>query len=108
MVSCLSYRCEFGVLNTCYGEGDLELYEGDPGLTIEGWQSVPRISLRETTLKNNPKNDFFASRCQCTTKCTTASCSCKKRGVPQARSQGGSGGSNEPPFFCRNPVNAAC
>ena len=77
-LACLSYRCEFGVLNTYYGEGDLELYQGDPGLTIEGWQSVPRISLREAALKNNPKNDFFASRCQCTTKCTTASCSCKK------------------------------
>ena len=77
-----SFRCEFGVLNTCYGEGDLERYEGDLSLTTEDWESLPKLSLREAAMKSNPKNDFSASRCQCKTMCSTASCTCRKRGVP--------------------------
>ena len=69
------------MLKVCYGEGDLELYEGHIDLTVDKWKSAPLISLREAASRSNPKNEFVASRCGCKTKCATASCSCKSRGV---------------------------
>ena len=32
VLSLSTVRCEFGVLKNCYGEGDLELYEGSVDL----------------------------------------------------------------------------
>lgn len=40
-------RCDFGILKSCYGEGDLEKYEGDIRLNVQDWSTLPRISLRE-------------------------------------------------------------
>ena len=73
----------FGVLSTCFGEADLECYEGDLGLDAQDWKALTRLSLREAAIKSNPKNDFMVSRCQCKTKtsCTRNSCRCKKRGT---------------------------
>ena len=32
------YRCAHGVLKVCYGEGDLEPFQGGVNLTVEGWE----------------------------------------------------------------------
>ena len=33
-----TYWCEYGVLKNCFGEGDLELYEGSLDLEVENWE----------------------------------------------------------------------
>ena len=41
----LTNRYEFGVIQNCYGEGDLELYEGKLQLEATHWESAPVLSL---------------------------------------------------------------
>ncbi len=65
------YRSKHGVLKNCYGEGDMELYEGKLDLSVDGWQSSPVLSLREAAALLNPKNVFQAGRCNCQLGCTT-------------------------------------
>ena len=59
-------RCEFGVLKNCYGEGDLEVFEGSLDLETDSWRSLP---LREAARKINPQNDFHACHCNCKRGC---------------------------------------
>ena len=59
------YRSSFGVLKTCFGESDLELYCGSLSLTVDGWENDPLLSLREAAKKLNPINDFDVGRCNC-------------------------------------------
>ncbi len=40
-------RCQHGVLDKCYGEGDLEIYGGKLDFMVKGWIAVPSLSLRE-------------------------------------------------------------
>ena len=61
----LFQRCEFGVLKNCYGEGDLELYDGRFDLNVDGWKSMSVISLREAAILSNLKHDFIVGRCNC-------------------------------------------
>ena len=41
--------CKVGVLNTCYGAGDLELFTGSFELATEGWRTMPVISLKKSS-----------------------------------------------------------
>ena len=50
-------------MKNCYGEGDLELYDGRLNLKVDGWKSLPVISLREAAILANLRNDFIASHC---------------------------------------------
>ena len=70
------------MLRSCFGEGDLELYEGKLDLDAHGWKTMPVISLREASSLANPKNDFTAGRCSCKSGCKKCLCSCRKRGAP--------------------------
>ena len=36
--------CKVGVLNGCYGVGDLELFTGSFELAVEGWRKMVVIS----------------------------------------------------------------
>ena len=67
------------MLKNCFGEGDLELYEGSLELKVDDWRSLPAISLREAVILANPKNDFGC--CNCKTGCKKDLCSCRKRYV---------------------------
>ena len=40
-------RCEHGVVTTCFGEGDLEMYEGVVALSVKGWKNERVLSLHE-------------------------------------------------------------
>lgn len=62
-------RCEFGVLKNCFGEGDMELYEGKLDLKINDWESLPVLSLREAAIQASVKNKFHSGRCNCRTGC---------------------------------------
>ena len=48
-------RCSYGALKTCYGEGDLECFEGFLPLEVNGWENDKYISLREAAQLMNPK-----------------------------------------------------
>ena len=58
--ACTMYRlcCKVGVLNTCYGAGDLELFTGSFQFEVEGWRSMSAISLREAAKLQAPWNSF--------------------------------------------------
>ena len=76
-----SCRCEHGVLKTCYGEGDLEPFQGKLDLAVEGWKEKRVLSLREAAHLLNPKNEFQSSCCNCKTGCTSQRCICRKKGA---------------------------
>lgn len=75
-------RCEHGVLHNCCGEGDLELYSGKLDVSVEGWESAPRLSLREAARLQNPHNVFTSSTCNCKSGCTGKKCTCRQKRAP--------------------------
>ena len=74
-------RCQHGVLKVCYGEGDLEPFQGGLDLMVKGWQDERVLSLREAAHLLNPQNEFQSSCCNCKTGCTTQRCICQKKGA---------------------------
>ena len=75
-------RCEHGILAICYGEGDLELYEGKLELQVNSWNTAPVLSLREAAALSNPKNKIESSRCNCRSGCKTSHCACQRKNAP--------------------------
>ena len=61
---CNVYRCEHGVLASCYGEGDLEVYEGVLNMSTHNWESLPRISLREAAKSVQPPKCLLCIKMQ--------------------------------------------
>ena len=49
-----TYRFKFVILSTCFGEGDLESYEGTLGLHPKDWEALPKLSLREASHQEQP------------------------------------------------------
>ena len=78
--ACTMYHlcCKVGVLNTCYGAGDLEVFSGSFEFAVEGWRTMPVISLiREAAKLQAPWNSFTKHRCPCKSgRRNTKSCSC--------------------------------
>ena len=74
------YRSQYGVLEKCYGEEDLELFIGQLNLSVEGWKTNPRLSLRAAAMQLNPQNAFQGGFCNCKTGCKTKRCTCRKKG----------------------------
>lgn len=90
-------RCEYGVLKSCFGEGDLELYTGKLSLDVRDWRSLPVLSLREAALMANPRNEFHAGRCKCKMGCKQGTCSCKRKNAPcTSQCHGGRSCHNQP------------
>ena len=85
LIICYMYRSSFGVLKTCFGENDLELYPGSLPLTVDGWEKDPLLSLREAAKRLNPINDFDVGRCNCKGGCQDQRCACRKKGHPAHR-----------------------
>ena len=82
--ACTMYRlcCKVGVLNTCYGAGDLELFTGSFEFATEGWRTMPVISLREAAKLQAPWNSFTKNRCTCKSgRCNTKRCSCVRSNI---------------------------
>lgn len=75
------YRCEYGVLDHCFGESDLELFSGKLNLSVEGWEQSARVSLRVAAMQLNPRNAFHGGICNCKSRCKTKKCSCRQKGV---------------------------
>ena len=75
-------RCADGVLKLCCSEGELEPFEGQLNISMEGWEQAPVLSLREAAKLFNPNNEFHSSICHCKTKCGTQRCACRLKGVP--------------------------
>ena len=106
---CTLYTCtcrsSFGVLKTCFGEGDLELYRGSLPLTVEGWKKDPVLSLREAAKMLNPLNEFQVGRCNCKGSCRDQRCACRKRGSPcTSKCHQGTACSNCPPSPTDRPA----
>lgn len=73
--------CKVGVLNTCYGAGDLELFTGSFEFEVEGWRSMPVLSVREAAKLQAPWNSFTKNRCTCKSRCNTKRCSCVRNNI---------------------------
>ena len=76
------HRYSFGVLKTCFGESDLELYCESLPLTVDGWEKDHLISLREAAKKLNPINDFDVSHWNCKSRCQYQRCACCSKRSP--------------------------
>ena len=76
------FRCEYGVLDKCYGEGNLENYIGKLNLPLEGWKVLSRLSLREAARLFNSQNIFHGGTCNCKSHCKTRKCSCRQKDAP--------------------------
>ena len=101
----LVYRSSCGVLKTCFGESDLELYHGILPLTVEEWKKDPVLSLREATKKLNSPNEFEVGRCNCKSECQSLRCSCRKLGSPcTSKCHQGLSCSNCPPSQMDTPA----
>lgn len=74
-------RCDHGVLNVCYSPSELEEFVGCLNCSVEGWEDVSRVSLREAARKHAPWNAFVANACKCTTGCVTRKCRCMRQGI---------------------------
>ena len=75
-------RCKYGVLSTCFHAGNLESFSGTYNISVDGWESQPRISLREAARQQAPWNSFTKNRCNCQPgACDTRKCHCKKKGI---------------------------
>ena len=99
------YRSSFGVLKTCFGENDLELYPGSLPLTVDGWEKDPLLSLREAAKRLNPINDFDVGRCNCKGGCQDQRCACRKKGSPcTSKCHQGASCSNCPPSPSEKPA----
>ena len=59
--TCAMYRllCKSGVLNKCYSACDLEFFEGNVCLSVKGWQSSARVSIREASKESTPYGVHF-------------------------------------------------
>ncbi len=89
-------RCAHGVLKVCYGEGDLELFEGELDLRVEGWQTDKLLSLRKAAHLSNPLNEFQSSCCNCKSGCKTLNCVCRKKsGTCSTKCHGGRSCTNQ-------------
>ena len=98
-------RSSCGVLKTCFGENDLELYCGSLPLTVHGWKKDPVVSLREATKKLNPLNEYEVGRCNCKSGCQGQKCSCRKLGSPcTSKCHQGTSCSNCPPSPMETPA----
>ena len=71
---------EYGVLDRCYGEGDLELFSGKLDLTVDGWDKCSFVSLRVAAMSLNPRNAFHGGTCNCKAGCKTKRCHCRQKG----------------------------
>ena len=60
-------QCEYGVLDTWFSDGDLEVYPGSLKFNSKDWKILSFISLHEASKKANPKNHYGQP------------CNCKKR-----------------------------
>ena len=71
-------RCQNGVIDSTFRGGDLEQYNGTftEDLSVTGWESVKRISLRSTS--HMIWNETGTTRCICKSGCTTERCRCRK------------------------------
>ena len=76
------YRCKHGVLDKCYGEGDMEPYSGKLDLRVEDWQSSPLLSLREAARLLYPQNAFHGGTCNCKSGCKGRRCACRQKCAP--------------------------
>lgn len=76
------FRSKYGVVATCFGEGDLELYLGSIDLSVDGWKNDKTISLHEAARLSNPLNEFHGGICKCGAQCATKVCPCRKKGAP--------------------------
>ena len=93
-------RCSYGVLKTCYGEGDLECFEGFLPLEVNGWENDKYISLREAAQLMNPKNYFKCASCNCQSGCSAKRCYCKRNNTKSlSKCHGGKSCSNQPAEF---------
>ena len=75
-------RSKYGVVATCFGEGDLELYPGSIDLSVDGWKNDKTISMHEAAWLSNPLNEFQGAICKCGAQCATKVCPCRKKGAP--------------------------
>ena len=75
-------QCEYGVLDTWFSDGDLEVYPGSLEFNSKNWKNLSFISLREASKKANPKNHYYGQSCNCKKSCTRKSCSCWKTNKP--------------------------
>ena len=75
---------KYGVLSSCYPSGELESYPGDDldELNFETWQQLPKISIREASHQQNPKNAYYGITCNCKKGCKSKSCSCRQKEKP--------------------------
>ena len=71
-------RNKYGILDKCYGEGDLELYCGNTDLIVEGWQSSPLLSLREAARCLNGNQGCTYN---CGSGCKGKRCICQQKSV---------------------------
>ncbi len=71
-------RCQHGVLDKCYGEGDLEIYGGKLDFMVKGWKAVPSLSLREAA---RYLNGALGSTCNCLQGCKGKKCVCFKKNM---------------------------
>ena len=74
--ACAMYRlrCKSGVLNKCYSACNLEFFEGNFCLSVKGWESSTRVSLRAASKESTPWSAFSKNRCKCTAGNGTAGC----------------------------------
>lgn len=73
-------RCKSGVLSVCFSSGDLEAFSGHFEIPLQGWQVVPRITLRSASMEQSPSNVTTEVRCNCRF-CNNKRCACKRAGM---------------------------
>ena len=86
------------MIQTCFHAGDLEPFEATHGIPVDGWEQLPRITLREAARLQSPWNSFMKNRCNCKQgTCDTRRCYCKKNGIEcSSHCQKGQGCRNKP------------
>ena len=70
------------MLNTTLPASELEVYKGSMNIDVQGWETMPRISLREAAKMANPDNTFYGTSCSCKKGCKGMKCSCRQAGKP--------------------------
>ena len=56
-------------------------FEGNFCLSVKGWKSSTRVSLRAASKESTPWSAFSKNRCKCTAGCSTQRCPCKKNKI---------------------------
>ena len=74
-------RSEYGVIDKCYGEGDLELYNSKLNLSVERWETLPLLSVRQAARLLNRQNSFQGGICNCKLGCKSHKCACHQKGA---------------------------